>query len=41
MRNVFITPHSAFNTKEAILRILSTTVENIEAFAAGKTINRV
>lgn len=32
MRNVIITPHSAFNTKEAIERILETTVANIEAF---------
>jgi D-lactate dehydrogenase len=32
MRNVFITPHSAFDTREAVQRILDTTVENIIAF---------
>jgi D-lactate dehydrogenase len=41
MRNVIITPHSAFNTKEAIQRILDTTVENIEAFCAGEPVNVV
>ncbi len=34
MRNVIITPHNAFNTREAIGRILETTLENIDAFAA-------
>ncbi len=29
MENVYITPHNAFNTKEALTRILDTTVENI------------
>jgi len=32
LRNVIITPHSAFNTREAVQRILDTTVENILAF---------
>lgn len=32
MPNVIITPHSAFNTREAVQRITETTVENIEAF---------
>jgi len=41
MRNVVVTPHSAFNTREAVQRILDTTVENIEAFAKGKPINVV
>ena len=41
MENVFITPHSAFNTREAILRILTTTTRNIAAFAAGKPENVV
>ncbi len=36
LRNVLITPHSAFNTKEAVRRILDTTRENIEAFIAGR-----
>ncbi len=39
--NVIITPHNAFNSKEALIRILETTVENIEAFAKGKPINIV
>lgn len=33
LRNVIITPHNAFNTREAVQRILDTTVENIIAFA--------
>ena len=41
MRNVVVTPHSAFNTKEAVQRILDTTIENIEAYLAGVPINRV
>lgn len=41
MDNVLITPHNAFNTKEAGERILQTTVENIEAFTLGKTRNTV
>ena len=39
MDNVLITPHTAFNTKEAIIRILDTTIENIEGFTGGKLIN--
>ncbi len=35
-RSVIITPHSAFYTREAVGRILKTTVENIEAFARGE-----
>ncbi|MBI2515168.1 hydroxyacid dehydrogenase [Candidatus Wolfebacteria bacterium] len=31
--NVVITPHNAFNTKEAIQRILDTDIENIKSFA--------
>ncbi len=41
MRNVILTPHSAFNTREAIERILDTTVDNIEAFLAGTPQNVV
>lgn len=41
MRNVVVTPHSAFNTREAVQRILDTTVENIQAFAKGEPINVV
>lgn len=35
LRNVIITPHNAFNTREAIERILETTVQNIQAFLQG------
>lgn len=41
MRNVIITPHSAFNTREAVGRILNTTVENIIAFVKGEPKNVV
>ncbi len=36
MRNVIVTPHSAFNTREAVRRIVDTTVANITAFAHGR-----
>jgi len=39
--NVVITPHIAFNSKEAFMRILDTTISNIEAFLAGKPENLV
>ena len=35
MPKVIVTPHSAFNTREAVQRIVETTVENIEAFIDG------
>ncbi len=41
MRNVLVTPHSAFNTREAVERILGTTVGNMEAFISGKPRNVV
>ncbi|HXV23193.1 MAG TPA: hydroxyacid dehydrogenase [Alphaproteobacteria bacterium] len=41
MRNVIVTPHSAFNTREAVGRIVHTTVGNIEGFLAGAPINVV
>ncbi len=41
MDNVVVTPHNAFNTKEALIRILDTTIENIQAFARGKPVNLV
>lgn len=41
MDNVLITPHNAFNTKEALMRILDTTVLNIQAFEKGKPVNVV
>jgi len=39
--NVIITPHNAFNSKEALERILETTVENIRAFIKRKPTNLV
>jgi D-lactate dehydrogenase len=39
--NVVITPHSAFYSKEALQRILDTTVENINAFFRKKPVNVV
>lgn len=41
MPNVVVTPHNAFNTGEAIRRILDTTVANIKALATGKPANVV
>ncbi len=41
MDNVLITPHTAFNTTEAIMRILDTTVKNIQSFIAGTPENVV
>jgi len=32
MPNVIITPHNAFNTQEALQRILDTDLENIKSF---------
>lgn len=39
--SVVITPHTAFNTKEAIQRILDVTVENILSFSSGTPKNIV
>ena len=39
--NVYITPHNAFNSKEALLRILDATLENISGFARKKPVNLV
>lgn len=41
MPNVIVTPHNAFNTHEAFLRILDTTIDNIVAFVNGAPINVV
>lgn len=41
LRNVVITPHSGFNTTEAVQRILDTTRTNIDAFVAGNPQNIV
>lgn len=39
--NILITPHNAFNTKEAKQRILQTTVENIQGFSSDHLQNQV
>lgn len=39
--NVLITPHNAFNSKEAIQRILDTTLENVNGFVNKKAVNLV
>ena len=39
MRNVYITPHNAFNTREAVERILDTTLDNIVSFIRGEPRN--
>ena len=41
MNNVIITPHIAFNSEEALNKILATTVSNVAAFAAGHPQNVV
>lgn len=41
MPNVLVTPHNAFNTGEALERILNTTIQNIEGFSLGKPINLI
>lgn len=41
LRNVHITPHNAYNTQEAIGRILKTTVHNIRSFAVCQPQNLV
>ncbi len=39
MPNVLITPHNAFNSKEALGRIIQTTIDNIEGFVSGNPIH--
>ncbi|MDE2184620.1 MAG: hydroxyacid dehydrogenase [Alphaproteobacteria bacterium] len=41
MRNVIITPHSAFNTREAVHRIAETTATNVAVFLEGRPQNLV
>ena len=41
MPNVIITPHNAFNTKEALMRILEVTIESVKGFKKGRKINVV
>jgi D-lactate dehydrogenase len=39
--NVVFTPHNAFNSREALVRILEVTLANLEAFRAGQPERRV
>ena len=39
--NVVFTPHNAFNSREALLRILDVTLANLEAFRVGQPVRRV
>jgi D-lactate dehydrogenase len=39
--SVIVTPHIAYNSEEAVQRILDTTIDNILSFAKGETKNRV
>lgn len=41
MPNVVFTPHNAFNSQEALERILDTTAENMRAFTSGSPRNLV
>ena len=41
MKNVLITPHIAFNSVDAVHRILHTTLENINHFCGGQVQNSV
>ena len=41
MPNVIITPHVAFNSEQAVSRIIDTTVQNIHTFFAGRPQNVV
>jgi len=38
---VIVTPHIAFNTTEAVTRILDTTIDNIKGFSSGSPTNLV
>ena len=39
--DVVFTPHNAFNSREALVRILEITLANLEAYRAGQPLNRV
>lgn len=39
--NVIITPHTAFNSTEALERILETTIKNLKAYFDGNPINTI
>lgn len=39
--NVVLTPHNAFNSREAHRRILDTTIQNVRAWREGRELNRI
>lgn len=39
--NVIVSPHNAYNTKDALYRILDITLENLKGFTQGVPINVV
>ena len=41
MPNVIVTPHNAFNSREALSRILDTSAQNITSFLKGRVVNKV
>lgn len=41
MQNVIVTPHIAFNTREAKKEITDSTTQNISAYIAGEVTNQV
>jgi D-lactate dehydrogenase len=41
LKNVIITPHCAFNSRESLQRLVNATVENIDSFINGKPQNLV
>lgn len=40
-KRVLVTPHNAFNSREALLRILDTTIENIKGYLKKRPVNLV
>lgn len=38
---VIVTPHNAFNSREALVRILDATIENIKSFSKNKSTNLI
>jgi D-lactate dehydrogenase len=41
MENAIVTPHIAFNTREAKAEIVETTIHNIQSFMEGTIVNKV
>jgi D-lactate dehydrogenase len=41
LKNVIITPHCGFNSKESLERLINTTIANINSFISGKPQNLV